>query len=113
DSAHPERVLHLGADRMATVLTGVVVATLVGYFFAPRANQADLHNRIRILLADLLRHLADPRPAGGEVLLLKRLAAIEESLESHAVGSLRSRREIRAIRSLLMAAMPLLLCHDE
>ena len=36
DPAHPDRVLQLGADRLATLLTGVVVATLVGYFFAQR-----------------------------------------------------------------------------
>ncbi|MEF9605738.1 FUSC family protein, partial [Paracoccus sp. PXZ] len=65
DTAHPDRVLHLGADRLATVLTGVVVATLAGYFLAGQGGVADLRARIGGLLADLLRHLAGTAPAEG------------------------------------------------
>ncbi|QRZ14506.1 FUSC family protein (plasmid) [Paracoccus methylovorus] len=107
DTAHPDQVLHLGADRLATVLTGVLVATLAGYFFAGQGDAADLRARIRNLLADLLRHLAEP--AGGGGALLSRMAALEESLDPHAAGSLRSRREVRACRAVLLAALPLLL----
>lgn len=32
DTARPDKVLHLGADRLATVLTGVVIGTVAGYF---------------------------------------------------------------------------------
>ncbi|MFA5631889.1 MAG: FUSC family protein [Porticoccaceae bacterium] len=110
DTAHPEQVFHLGADRLATVLTGVVVATLVGYFFAQRTDEADLRGRIRSLLADLLRHLADPGAAGAShAQHLSRLAAIEEELDPHTAGSLRSRREARTARAVLLATVPLLL----
>ncbi|MDF3853762.1 FUSC family protein [Paracoccus sp. P2] len=108
DTAHPDRVLHLGADRLATVLTGVVVATLAGYFLAGQGGVADLRARIGGLLVDLLRHLAGTAPAEGRA-LLSRIAALEEGLDPHAAGSLRSRREVRASRAVLLAAMPLLL----
>ncbi|MEG4642154.1 FUSC family protein [Paracoccus sp. APAP_BH8] len=108
DTAHPDRVLHLGADRLATVLTGVVVATLAGYFLAGQGGVADLRARIGGLLVDLLRHLAGTVPAEGRA-LLSRIAALEEGLDPHAAGSLRSRREVRASRAVLLAAMPLLL----
>ena len=110
DTAHPDRVFHLGADRLATVLTGVVVATLVGYFFAQRTDEADLRGRILRLLANLLRDLADP----GQVKhdgrgYLSELAIIEEGLDPHAAGSFRSRHDVRMARGVLLATVPLLL----
>ncbi len=109
DTAHPNRVLHLGADRLATVLTGVVVATVAGYFFARRLDEADLRGQIRRLLSDLLRHLAGQgAEQGGSADHLSRLAAIEDGLDPHAAGSLRSRRDVHLARNVLLAAVPLL-----
>ena len=112
-TAHPDQVFHLGADRLATVLTGVVVATVVGYLFAQRTEEADLRGRTTRLLRDLLRHLAEP-PQGGidEQRYLARFAAIEEDLDPHSAGSVRSRRDTRAIRGVLLATVPLLLRED-
>ncbi|GHH03041.1 FUSC family protein [Pseudodonghicola xiamenensis] len=112
DSAHPDHVFALGADRFATVLTGVLAAALVGYLFAPRINANGLRRQIRDLLADLLDRAAAPHGAvrddSGQA-LLSRLAAAEEGLDPHAAGSIRSRREVRATRALLIAAIPVLL----
>lgn len=109
-TSHPDQVLHLGADRLATVLTGVVVATLVGYLFAQRTEEADLRGRTTRLLRDLLRHLAEPPPRGSDdQRFLARFAAIEEDLDPHSAGSVRSRRDTRAVRGVLLATVPLLL----
>lgn len=112
DAAHPDHVLSLGADRMATVLTGVIVATLVGYLFAPRADGSGLRRQVQELLADLLLRAAGPADSSGaeaDRALLSRIAEIEEGLDPHAAGSIRSRREVRATRALLIAAIPALL----
>lgn len=112
DSAHPDHVFALGADRFATVLTGVLTAAVVGYLLSPKIDANGLRRRMRDLLADLLDRAA--APAGtlteeGDRDLLSRLAAIEEGLDPHAAGSIRSRREVRATRALLIAAIPALL----
>ncbi|MDK3019811.1 FUSC family protein [Pseudodonghicola flavimaris] len=120
DSAHPDHVFALGIDRFATVLTGVIAATIFGYLFAGRSDGAGLRRQVRDLLADLLDRAAAPRDGNiggadgsadgdGDRILLSRLAAVEEGLDPHAAGSIRSRREVRATRGLLIAAIPVLL----
>ncbi|WP_434286852.1 FUSC family protein [Celeribacter sp. SCSIO 80788] len=110
DAAHPDQVLHLGVDRLATVLTGVVVATIVGSIFAPAAASGELRERVRRLLSDMLDKAASATPTEAEKrALLNELAAVEEGLDPHAAGSIRSRQTIRATRALLIAATPLLL----
>lgn len=109
DAAHPEHVVALGLDRLATVLTGVLVATLAGIFFAQGASaRAALRAPVRELLADILTGLATQRP-GEATAQLGRLAALEEGLDPHAAGSWRSRQEIRATRAVLIAAIAVLL----
>ncbi|MBY6090320.1 FUSC family protein [Maritimibacter alkaliphilus] len=112
DAAHPDRVLALGADRMATVLTGVIVAALIGYVFAPPADGGGLRRGVLALLADLLARAARPAPADAEAVdqaLLHRIAEAEELLDQHGAGSIRSRHMVRATRDLLIAAIALLL----
>lgn len=112
DAAHPQNVLHLGADRLATVLTGVLAAGLIGYLLARPLPSELLRQRVEALLADLMEWLA--RPAGdadpdADRMLLSELAAIEEGLDPHAAGSIRSHREVHEVRGVLIAAVPLLL----
>ncbi|ATG46171.1 FUSC family protein [Celeribacter ethanolicus] len=110
DAAHPDQVLHLGVDRLATVLTGVVVATLVGSLFAPAAATGELRERVRRLLSDMLDKAASATPTESDKrALLNELATVEDGLDPHAAGSIRSRQTIRATRALLIAATPLLL----
>lgn len=110
DVGHPENVLTLGADRMATVLVGVLAALVVGWLFAPAADGSALRARIRGILADLCDELAapssDPEAARR---LISALASAEEALDPHAAGSLRSHRETRASRALLSTALSVLL----
>ncbi|MBE9636719.1 FUSC family protein [Salipiger mangrovisoli] len=110
DVGHPENVLTLGADRMATVLVGVLAALLVGWLFAPAADGTALRVRIRGILADLCDQLA-ATPADPEAArqLISAMASTEESLDPHAAGSLRSHRETRASRALLSTALSVLL----
>ncbi|MCT4369898.1 FUSC family protein, partial [Yangia mangrovi] len=106
DVGHPENVWALGADRMATVLVGVLAALVVGWLFAPTADGSALRGRIRGVLADLCDQLAapgsDPEAARK---LISAMAGAEEALDPHAAGSLRSHRETRASRALLSAAL--------
>ncbi|WP_226624809.1 FUSC family protein [Alloyangia pacifica] len=110
DVGHPENVWTLGADRMATVLVGVLSALVVGWLFAPAADGSALRRRIRGLLADLCDQLAAPAsdPEAARQ-LISAMAAAEEALDPHAAGSLRSHRETRASRALLSTALSVLL----
>ncbi|AWI82656.1 FUSC family protein [Alloyangia pacifica] len=112
DVGHPETVWALGADRMATVLVGVLAALVVGWLFAPAADGDALRSRFRGMLADLCDQLSrpgsDPEAARR---LISDMADIEEALDPHAAGSLRSRRETRASRALLSTALSVLLWH--
>lgn len=112
DVGHPETVWALGADRMATVLVGVLAALVVGWLFAPAADGDALRSRVRGMLADLCDQLSrsgsDPEAARR---LISDMADIEEALDPHAAGSLRSRRETRASRALLSTALSVLLWH--
>lgn len=109
DAAHPDQVLHLGADRFATVLTGVVTAMVVGAVFAPPAARGALRARLAALVADLLEAAATPASDARAPALLAEMSAIEDGLDPHGAGSFRSRRDVRAVRSVLIAAMALLL----
>lgn len=111
ETAHPGHVLHLAGDRVATALTGVAVATLLGWAFAGPADAGGLRRRVGGLVADLLDHAADPAP-GAMPGLLARLAALDETLDPHAAGRLRGRREVRAMRSLLLTATELLFASE-
>lgn len=113
DATHPNHVFAIGIDRLATVLTGVVVATLAGLLFAPRGDgRRALRETVREVIADTLDTLAQgPAPQGRAEAgaLLSRIAAAEEGLDPHAAGSWRSRQEIRTTRAVLIAAIALLL----
>jgi len=109
DTKHPDLVFHLGADRLATVLTGVVVATLVGYYFAKRTDEKDLRGRVTRLVARLLREGGIDQRDGDRRRYLSELAAIDEDLEPHAAGSISSRHEIKRLRAVLLAVVPLLM----
>jgi uncharacterized membrane protein YccC len=82
---------------------------VIGLIFAPRQSPDDLNGRVRILSARVLRDMAlRLRGEGGDRseelrAILSEIAAIEEALDPHAAGSLRSRRAARAIRALLAA----------
>ncbi|HEY0276228.1 MAG TPA: FUSC family protein, partial [Paenirhodobacter sp.] len=109
DTPHPEKVFELGFDRLATVLTGVVVGMAVGYVFAAPARPDLLNDRLRGLLADLCDLAARPAPPETPRRILADMAALEEQLDPHGAGSLRSRREVRSTRAVLIAALALLL----
>lgn len=110
DTAHPSLVLGLAGDRLATVLTGVLAAMLVGYLFAPPLSSKVLEGRVQTLLANLMDRLTKTRSESGvdaDHDLLSEISAIEEGLDPHAAGSPRSRRAVHAVRSVLIAAVPL------
>lgn len=107
--------LALGIDRMLTVLLGVLVALAAGWLFAGRTDHPGLVRRAygltgRVLL-DLAAHLSGARSEERQEhqRLLAEMAALDDELDGHAAGSLRSRQAVRAIRQLLSAHVALLL----
>lgn len=114
-TAHPDHILVLGADRLLTVFVGVATALATGWLFAaPQAEEAVV-GRVRRLSARVLRDMAarlrDTPDGLADALhaLLAEMAAIDERLDPHGAGSLRSRRSVRAIRSVLTAELSALL----
>ena len=112
---HPDRILALGTDRLLTVMAGVLVALLVGLLFTPSAAEDEIAGRVRRLSGRLLRDMA-ARLAGAadggqeeQHAILSEMAAIEEALDPHGAGSLRSRRSARTLRAVLIAHVSALL----
>jgi uncharacterized membrane protein YccC len=114
DTAHPDHVLALGTDRLLTVLTCVVTALAVGLLLAPRNAEDEIVSRARHLSARLLHLMAARlRGAGKDVVddqraILREMAAIDEGLDPHGAGSLRSRRSARTLRAVTAQVSTLL-----
>lgn len=116
DTGHPDHVLALGADRAVTIMVGVLTALVIGWAFTPAAAEQEMTGRMRRLTARLLRDLAASLRAGNasalddeQRSLLAEMAAIDETLDPHAAGSLRSRQAVRALRTVLSVQISLLL----
>ncbi|RRH78147.1 FUSC family protein [Falsigemmobacter faecalis] len=110
DVGRPEQVLALGADRLATVLLGVLVGTLIAQAFAPGRAADGLQGRVRRHVARILRaRAAGPMPDAEAQVLLAKLAALDESLDAHGAGSAAGRQALRAARRLVLAGTALVL----
>ncbi|MHA7967984.1 FUSC family protein [Rhizobium sp. CAU 1783] len=116
DTAHPDHVLALGADRAATILLGVLTALVIGWVLTPSAAEQEMTGRMRRLTARLLRDLAASLREGSATALddeqrslLAEMAAIDEMLDPHGAGSRRSRQAVRAMRTVLSVQISLLL----
>lgn len=116
DTAHPDHVLALGADRAATILVGVLTALVIGWVLTPSAAEQEMTGRMRRLTARLLRDLAASLREGSTIALddeqhslLAEMAAIDEMLDPHGAGSRRSRQTVRAMRTVLSVQISLLL----
>ena len=114
-SPDPANILPLAIDRLATVLLGVLLALIVGLLFTSGQAEDDLADRVRRLSAQVLHHLAaqlghvaaaDRQEASA---LLSEVAAIENAMETHAAGSLRSRHSARSLRAVLSAQVAAIL----
>ncbi len=116
DTGHPDHMLALGADRAGTIMVGVLTALVIGWAFTPAAAEQEMTGRMRRVTARLLRDLAASLRAGNasalddeQRSLLAEMAAIDEMLDPHAAGSLRSRQAVRALRTVLSVQISLLL----
>lgn len=114
-SAQPGQIFALGLDRLLTVLVGVAIAMLVGWFYARRSSEDLAANRVRHLAGRVLRLMAarlrgQPAPSAEvEHALLADIAALDEMLDPLGAGSLRARRSARAIRAVLLQHVAVLL----
>ncbi|KFI32969.1 hypothetical protein CG51_19205 [Haematobacter missouriensis] len=114
DTGHPENVLDLGLDRMATVLVGVAIALAVGWVFGRAADRSEPYARVRVLTRSLLTAAAAtlrgvPADAREATALLSEMASIEDTLDTATAGSRRARRSARATRWLLSGQVGLML----
>lgn len=115
DSAHPDRIVPLGMDRFFTVMVGIAVALVIGRLFAPVRQPDALRERVRLLTVSILRDLAArlrgelQAPVAGPRAVLSEIASIEDLLDPHASGSLKSRKVARALRQVLLAQVSVLL----
>ena len=114
ETANPGHIFALGLDRLLTVLVGVAVASLIGLLFTPKEAEDEVVGAVRRLSARVLRAMA-ARLRDGSVAeeeqgaILSEMAAIDEALDRHGAGSLRSRRSARTIRTVLAMQAPALL----
>src|SRR5690554_7365832 len=100
-SADSLGTLALGADRLLTVLVGVVMALLVGLLFTPGARRSELEEQGRRCTTRVLHQLAaqlgSRRHPGAQAPsdLLVDIALLEAQLEPSAAGSRRARHSAR------------------
>lgn len=111
-TANQTDMLELGTDRLLTVMTGVFIALLVGLLFARRSDEDALVWRVRSLTIAVLQALTQhsrqqPLSQPLEHLMLEA-AQIEEALDPHSVGSIRSRRAVQTLRSVVFALISIL-----
>lgn len=112
DTAHPEAIFLVGADRLATIVLGITVATLIGYLFTGYPRSDILRNRILGLLAEILDKLRTNQNSlspDDERQLLASLSAIDGELDQYATGSVQRHKRIYAMRGVLISAVSLVL----
>lgn len=111
-TANQTNMLELGMDRLLTVLTGVIIALLVGLMFARKSDEDALVWRVRTLtisvLQALLQHARQQPFSQPLEHLMLEAAQIEEALEPHSAGSLRSRRSVQSLRSVVFSLISIL-----
>lgn len=110
--AQGQNIFELGIDRMLTVLLGVVVATIVGILFNKVSNEERITIRVKQLTRSVLilftQAIRTPVSSAQVAALMKQAAEIDELLEPHSAGSLRSRRSVHSIRAIIHSNISLL-----
>ena len=114
-SEHATSIVSVGFDRLLTVIVGVGVALIVSWIYAGRASTDLVLIQMRTitvqvlnLLASRLRHPA--KNIDKQVYeLLRGISMIDDVLDSHGAGSLRSRRTVKSMRVLIASHISLLL----
>lgn len=111
-TAHPEHVLLLGMDRFLTIAVGVVLAMGLGYFFTPKRPAHTLSDALRATSAACLHSVLSQAksPASTHTTdLLQKIALLDEGMDMHAIGSLKSRQRVQQARLVLLAQLNLAL----
>ena len=111
-TAHPEHVLLLGLDRFLTIAVGVVLAMGLGYFFTPKRPAHTLSDALRATSAACLHSVLSQAksPASAHTTdLLQKIALLDEGMDMHAIGSLKSRQRVQQARLVLLAQLNLAL----
>ena len=111
-TAHPEHVLLLGLDRFLTIAVGVVLAMGLCYFFTPKRAAHTLSDALRTTSAACLHSVLSQAqsPASAHTTdLLQKIALLDEGMDMHAIGSLKSRQRVQQARLVLLAQLNLTL----
>ncbi|WP_432695546.1 FUSC family protein [Marinobacterium sp. YM272] len=115
DIPHHDQILSLGVDRMATALSGVVVAFAISWFFAARSAPRDDLLQIIDFTAGVMRHVNAVLHGNPETLLEKRhalvsrMAGLDLALEMRGVDTGLSRVRLRQCRRVLPELVSVLL----
>ncbi|WP_045681394.1 FUSC family protein [Martelella endophytica] len=115
DSSHPDHVVGLGLDRMATILTGVIVSIVVSWLLASAGDESEVTQGVRLLTGRVLQEVANTlrgeRSASGHsrARLLSEIAELDDKLDPHGAGSLKSRRFVKSARGVLLAELAAIL----
>jgi uncharacterized membrane protein YccC len=111
-SHHTNSPFAIGIDRLLTVLTGVLVAVIIGWCFANKEEVTSATQRVqqltRQVIDNLIAHLSHNAPSISNQTLLSDMALLEDALDHRAAGSWRSRQHIKAIRRQLFDLVALL-----
>ena len=102
DIGHPENLAALGLDRLATVLTGVIVVTLIGLPFSPK-GAVKREGALALLVEGLVMLSAPKTDTAARTDLVARIAQTEEGLDAQAAGSRQTRATAAAVRAALLA----------
>ena len=111
-TAHPEHVLLLGLDRFLTIAVGLVLAMGLGYFFTPKRPAHTLSDALRATSAACLHSVlaqAQNPASAHSTDLLQKIALLDEGMDMHAIGSLKSRQRVQQARLVLLTQLNLAL----
>lgn len=112
DSTQTSGILLLGIDRFLTVLVGVLLATIIGYWGSKTLQEGVLSVRVKQLTQSTLTvlsfKLAEQDVTERVRALLSEAADIESTFASYGAGAIRSKRSVHTLRAILLANVSLL-----
>lgn len=111
--AHPDQVLDTALDRVASVIIGLLSATLIASLFGARQARAEVEGKLQQLRADTASHASallsrDADPTKVNARLVSDIVSLETMMEYAAVESPEFRFRVGKARALVNALLGIL-----